>query len=300
MASVTVTEKMRKEATCSICLNLMTEPVSINCEHSFCHMCIEENLKKQRHVTSWLGTYYCPQCVVSFKRGSIRPNKQLQIFIDYIKEIDHKMLCEEHREQLNIFCEDDGQLICWRCERTGQHKGHLTAHVEDVCQGYKEELQKAMNTLKELEDKCKNEKISVRDQITTWEVIVEQQKQKIQSDFKTLYKFLHEEEKTYLWRLEKEKEETLRKLQDNEASLEKQSHELKSHIMELEKKCQGSAQKLLQDVKDTLSRSSSVKLKLPQAIPLKILTVCNVSELHFDMKKIQKEFKCDSESRYSS
>lgn len=291
MASVPITEKMRKEATCSICQKLMTEPMSINCEHNFCHMCISENIKTQRHLTSWVGTYYCPQCVVAFKRANIRPNKQLQIFIDYVKEKDLQMLCEAHGEQLNIFCEDDGQLLCWRCERTGQHKGHLTAQVEEVCQGYKEDLQKTVVNLKKLEDECKNEVIHVRAQITSWETLAEQQRQKIQSDFQTLYKFLQGEEKNYLWRLDKEKEETLKRLQDNKANLEKQIYELRSHILELEKKCQGSAQKLLQDVKDTLSRSSAVKLKFPQDIPLKILTVFNVSDLHFDIKKAQKTFK---------
>lgn len=72
------------------------------------------------------------------------------------------------------------------------------------------------------------------------------QRQKIQSDFKNLQCFLHEEEKSYLWRLEKEEQQTLSRLRDYEVGLGLKSNELKSHIQELEEKCQGSAQKLLQ------------------------------------------------------
>lgn len=75
---------------------------------------------------------------------------------------------------------------------------------------------------------------------------MELQRQKIQADFKDLQNFLQEEEQVYLWRLEQEKEETLEVLRDNEASLEHTTCKLESHIQDLEDRCQGSAQKLLQ------------------------------------------------------
>lgn len=58
--------------------------------------------------------------------------------------------------------------------------------------------------------------------------------------------FLYKEEISFINQLEKEKEKTKKRLQNNEAMLEKQSLELKNYILELEKKCQGSAQNLLQ------------------------------------------------------
>eukprot|EP00069_Balaena_mysticetus_P019547 bmy_12197T0 len=269
MASTPITKKMREEATCSICLQLMTEPVSINCGHSYCHWCIMSFCEMQ----PWLGLFSCPQCRVPFKMASLRPNKQLGNLIEAIKEMDQEMLCEEHGEKLHLFCEDEGQLICWRCDRGLQHKGHTTALVEDACQGYKEKLQEAVTKLRQLEEECMNLKVFTAKQITEWN------------------SFLHEEEKSYLWKLEKEKEQTLRRLRDNEATLEQKSHELESYILELEHKCQGSAQNLLQDVKDTLSRSWAVKLEQPEALSLDLHTVCNVSELYFDVKKVLRSYQ---------
>ncbi|XP_055988504.1 E3 ubiquitin-protein ligase TRIM38-like [Sorex fumeus] len=282
-------KKMREEVTCFICQKLMTEPVSIDCGHSFCRLCIAGKLERQILGLPWY--IYCPQCQAPFKRESLRPNKQLQNLIETIKEMEREKLCEEHGEKLHLFCEDDEQLICWRCERTPPHKGHRTALVEDVCQNYKEKLQKAVTKLKEVDNLCWIYTQFTNEQITEWEEKVELRRQEIHSDFKTLHNFLHEEEESYLWRLEKEKEQTLNRLLENKAALEKQSQEFKNHILELERKCQDSAQNLLQDIKDSLSRSSDVKMETQKLISLELHTVCNVSELYFDVMKMLKRYQ---------
>ncbi|XP_035584397.1 E3 ubiquitin-protein ligase TRIM38 isoform X2 [Zalophus californianus] len=289
--------KMKEEATCAICLSLMSEPMSISCGHSYCKLCIVSFLEKQETSVNMVA---CPHCRAPFHLTSLRPNKQLGSLIEVIKEMEHEMSCEEHGEHLHLFCEDESQLICWRCERSPQHKGHHTALIEDVCQDYKtlftqfflqEKLQNAVTNLRQLEEECMKLKVFTTKQISEWNEKTDIQKQKIQSDFKDLQRFLQEEEKSHLWRLEKEKEQTLKRLRDDEATLEQKSQELKSHILELEEKCQGSAQKLLQDVKDTLRRSWAVTLERPEAHSLELDTVCSVSELYFDVKKMLRSYQ---------
>ncbi|KAM9666583.1 E3 ubiquitin-protein ligase TRIM38 isoform 4-T4 [Trichechus inunguis] len=167
MASATPAKKMKEEATCSICLNLMVDPVSISCGHSYCRLCIEGFLENVSH-TQPQQEFLCPQCRAPFQMASLRPNKQLGNLIEAIKEINCEMVCEEHGEQLHLFCEDDGQLICWRCERAPQHKGHTTALVEDVSQGYKEKLQKVVTNLRQLNNECMNLKALTTKQISEW------------------------------------------------------------------------------------------------------------------------------------
>ncbi|XP_004695746.1 PREDICTED: E3 ubiquitin-protein ligase TRIM38-like [Condylura cristata] len=293
MASAAATMKMREEATCSICLELMTDPLSINCGHSFCRRCIEDILGWKRSVTSSHEKFSCPLCQTPFQRESLRPNRQLENLIESIRELESEKLCEDHGEQLHLFCEDDGQLICWRCERSPRHRGHNTALVKDICPDYREKLKKAVTKLRDLQEQCKSQKLLTREQITEWEENIELERQKIQSDFENLHNFLREEEKCFLWKLETEREQILRKLRGSEASLKKQSLELENHILELEEKCQSSAQNLLQDVKDTLSRSSSVKLKMSKVLSLEPQTVCNVSELYLDVKKILRSYQAN-------
>lgn len=128
-------------------------------------------------------------------------------------------------------------------------------------------------------------------QITEWKEKIETQRQKIKSDFKSLQTFLCLEEKSYLWRLNKEEEEMLKRLRDSEASLSQKSAELMGRILELEAKCQSSPQKLLQDVKDTLSRNWMVKLETPETAPMEIHTMCNVSELYLDVRKMLRRYQ---------
>ncbi|XP_006888701.1 PREDICTED: tripartite motif-containing protein 38 [Elephantulus edwardii] len=286
MASATPAKKMREEATCAICLHLMVNPTSISCGHSYCYQCIVDLHENLNHMQGQQEKYFCPQCRAPFQMSSLRPNKQLGSLIEAFKEMSPEMVCGKHEEQLHLFCEDDGQLICWRCERIAQHKGHTTALVEDVYQGYKEKLQEAMTNLKQLNDECMIQKASARKQIDKWKEMTEVQRKKIQSDFRTLHSFLYQEEKFYLWRLKREEEENLRRLRHSEENLELKSCELISYIMDLEEKSRGSPQKLLQDVKGTLDRCGAVKLETPETHSLELGTVCNVPELYFDIKKM--------------
>ncbi|XP_019488728.1 PREDICTED: E3 ubiquitin-protein ligase TRIM38-like [Hipposideros armiger] len=288
MASATATQKMREEATCSICLSLMTEPQSISCGHSFCQRCLEGFLDNHGHQQPNLRQHPCPQCRAPFNRTSLRPNKQLGSLIEAMKKLDLEMMCKEDGEKLHLFCEDDGQLICWRCERSPQYKGHDTALVEDACPGYKELLQEAVSNLRELEKECRNQNMFVTKQIAEWNRKVELHRQKIQDDFKNLQSFLREEEKSFLWRLEKENEQTLKVLRDSEASLKQKRRELNRQIQDLEDRCQGSAQKLLQvrlSTRKKERRGSVPERWRGQWTPFIIRKV----ELH--RQKIQDDFK---------
>ena len=54
MASAVPLTMMWEEVTCSICLDPMVEPMSIECGHSFCQGCISEVGKE--------GGSVCPVC----------------------------------------------------------------------------------------------------------------------------------------------------------------------------------------------------------------------------------------------
>ncbi|XP_015416973.1 PREDICTED: E3 ubiquitin-protein ligase TRIM38, partial [Myotis davidii] len=225
------------------------------------------------------------------ERHSLRPIKQLGSLIDALREqeqeqeeqqqqqqqqeqqLDQEPSCQEHGERLHLFCEDDGQLICWRCERHGQHKGHNTELLEDVSPGYREKLQEAVRKLRQLEEECTNQKAFMAMQIAQWKV-----RMGGLSPWPLEGTALGSGE-------ESEEERILQRLRVSEADLDQQSRQLESHILELEERCQGSAQKLLQDVKGALSRSQAVRLETPEALVLEIETECDVPEVYFDLRK---------------
>ncbi|XP_055988117.1 E3 ubiquitin-protein ligase TRIM38-like [Sorex fumeus] len=290
MASGTSITAMREEATCSICLELMTGPVSIDCGHTFCCTCIMQFFENQKQESLLLGTFQCPVCRAYFQQESIRPIKQLENLIDTIKKVEHESLCEEHGEKLCLFCEDDSQFICWRCERTAQHQGHTTVLIEEVSPRSKM-FQETVTKLREVNDEYKTLKLDTEDQITKWKSVLEHRRQRIQSEFKNLHTFLHEEEKSYLWRLEEEKKKISTVLENRVATLENKSQELQMCILELERNRKGSAHELLKDTTDTLNMMSAMAFNTPKSFYRNVRTMCTVSELYFDPKKILEQYQ---------
>ncbi|CAH2218778.1 tripartite motif-containing 7-like [Pelobates cultripes] len=64
---------LRDELTCSVCLNIYTEPVTLPCGHSFCRVCIE-NVLDIREVRG----YSCPECrFILRKKPELKRNHRL-------------------------------------------------------------------------------------------------------------------------------------------------------------------------------------------------------------------------------
>ncbi|XP_047463005.1 finTRIM family, member 82 [Mugil cephalus] len=69
--------------SCTLCQNLLRDPVAIPCGHSFCMDCISGYWNE----ADYTGIYICPQCKITFtQRPVLRPNATLSMVAEKIKK----------------------------------------------------------------------------------------------------------------------------------------------------------------------------------------------------------------------
>ncbi|XP_073492191.1 E3 ubiquitin-protein ligase TRIM39-like [Aquarana catesbeiana] len=113
-----------EELSCSICLNLYTEPVSLRCGHIFCRNCIVTVLDTQEGS----GVYSCPECREEYvERPTLEKNRKLCNIVENFRSTQQN---EEKSEILCTYCVDSpvgAVKSCLQCENSMCDK-HLTAH----------------------------------------------------------------------------------------------------------------------------------------------------------------------------
>ncbi|XP_017277656.1 tripartite motif-containing protein 16-like protein [Kryptolebias marmoratus] len=168
------TQKYEEEFCCSICLELLKDPVTIPCGHNYCMSCIQrcwgEEDQKQ--------TYSCPQCKRKFKfRPSLQKNYMLAEAIEQLGKLQtaphhssssqpvdldsdagterkSKIICSSHKKVTELFCRTHRQCICTLCCVEG-HKGHDVVSPETGRTELEKELhmtlQKVQQTIQDRE-----------------------------------------------------------------------------------------------------------------------------------------------------
>ncbi|XP_078497891.1 E3 ubiquitin-protein ligase TRIM39-like [Lissotriton helveticus] len=267
MAAAAQLGNLQEEATCSICLECFTDPVTIDCGHNFCRPCITLTWERGD------GNYPCPQCRATSCGKNLRPNKQLGNIVDMLKQFhlppvkpQGENLCEKHEEKLRLFCAEDQRLICLVCRESNEHKTHSVTPVEEAAEEYKVKLQEWLRLLKKkeeyiLESKVKEEERckTIRDKLTT-------EKRKIDSEFEKLRQLLKENEQRLHRRLQEMKKKITMVENANITKLSNQITSLNALITEIENQCEEPAWELLKDVRSTLSRCNNVPIQCPEAV----------------------------------
>ncbi|XP_045039541.2 tripartite motif-containing protein 5 isoform X2 [Desmodus rotundus] len=260
---------IKEEVICPICLELLTEPLSLDCGHTFCKACITANNKES--TVSKEGGSRCPVCQSSYHPGNLRPNRHMANIVEKLQKVklspeeeQKRDLCESHGEKLLLFCKEDGKVICWLCERSQEHRGHHTLLMEEVAQEYQKKLQAALDRLKAEELVAKKLDTGFKKKRTSWKNLIQNESQIVRDYYKKLRGFLDTEEQKELQKLAKEEGDVLHDLEQSESELVQQSLVLRDLMSELEHRLQGSMVKMLQDVNDIMERSKTFTLKKPK------------------------------------
>ncbi|XP_024147976.1 nuclear factor 7, brain [Oryzias melastigma] len=201
-----------EDLTCSVCLSLFTEPVTLFCGHSFCRECITTFLSSQR---------CCPQCrsEVYMEKTSLTTNHALKSLAERTKEIErikkesgtdsqvNEWLCSEHEEKLKLFCVTDQQFVCLICRDGEKHEGHKFKPVKEAAESLKKEFQVFLQTVSAEISAAEKRAKTQNEEITK----TKEKSQKLISQISCQFQEMHK----FLWKREAEIKNEL-KLKENE------------------------------------------------------------------------------------
>ena len=149
-------ENLKKQVTCSICLDTYTDPKILSCFHTFCCKCLKEHARK----THRQGKFRCPECQaeIDLPEGN-RFDRLSTSFIHnsllgLLETEDREDLlrppfCSQHKnERLRYFCSSCEVCICPVCFAE-DHRGHEFDVIEKVLQEDKKYIMLNVETIKE-------------------------------------------------------------------------------------------------------------------------------------------------------
>ncbi|XP_040106078.1 tripartite motif-containing protein 26 [Oryx dammah] len=263
MAASAPLRSLEEEVTCSICLDYLRDPVTVDCGHVFCRSCTTDI----RPVSG--GRPACPLCKKPFKKETIRPVWQLASLVENIErlkvdrgrqpgeaaqeQVDAR-LCERHREKLHYFCEDDGKLLCVLCRESREHRPHSAILVEKAAQPHREKILNHLSTLRRDRDKIQGFQAKGEADILAALKKLQDQRQCIVAAFEQGHQFLREREQHLLGQLAKLEQELTEGREKFKTRGVGELARLAQVISELEGRVQQPAADLMQDTRDFLNR----------------------------------------------
>uniref|UniRef100_A0A3P8S1F0 Tripartite motif containing 50 n=1 Tax=Amphiprion percula TaxID=161767 RepID=A0A3P8S1F0_AMPPE len=230
-------QSLEEQLRCPVCLDVFTEPLMLQCGHSYCRCCV-------RSMTmDMLGQLQCPVCRCAVDGDSPPPNLSLARIIEVLQEMsvsdgDQQDFCPQHDNPLSLYCEAEQVLICGLCGSIGAHRGHKITPVSSVYSRMKEDISCLMTEFQ-------HQRHKVEDQICKMaynksRIINESDVMKwmIRKEFGELRRCLEEEEVGFMEQVETSTTALI-------ASLQNQTDQLNQNLNQLQK-----VQNTLQDLSD--------------------------------------------------
>ncbi|XP_004648584.1 E3 ubiquitin-protein ligase TRIM58 [Octodon degus] len=297
--------RLQEDASCAVCLDLLRAPVSVDCGHSFCAACVHALLDAPGRSEA-----PCPQCRAAFRPEGVRPNRQLAALVDGVRRLvlaegsaeDAGVVerCALHGQELALFCLQDGHALCRACAAGEEHRGHRTAELQEAVEEHRVKLQLALEAVRKEAEEAAEQEVTVGKKIVVWKEKMEVQRHRFRLEFEKHRGFLALEEQLQLRRLEEEERATLHRLRDSRVQMAQHSKALKELVEELEQRSQRPALRLLEGVREVLSRSKAAARLEPEAIPLELRTVCHIPGMRDMMRRFQVDVTLDPTTAHPS
>nr|XP_036851453.1 probable E3 ubiquitin-protein ligase TRIML1 [Manis javanica] len=280
-------ETFREELTCFICLDYFNSPVTTECGHSFCLVCLLRSWEEQSTPLS------CPECWRTLETPHFQPNEHLRRLAAMGRQLRSQVLHSEGEPgssgktlaDSKVFSDEEQGASPFSTQWHGVNRGYLSREAEKhhkvrlaSLHKKKKETQVILTHEKERVILCKEETKAC--------------KQVVVCEYIKMHQFLKEEEQLQLLLLEEEERENLKKLRDSEMALTQQLGSLSKMIEQMESMCHNSILKSFEDVRGTVERGEAVLLQCPEATTME-LTLCRITGMREMLRKFSTDVTLD-------
>ncbi|XP_055486158.1 nuclear factor 7, brain-like [Leucoraja erinacea] len=234
MAAKDPVEGLTEEIVCPICLDFFTDPVSLECGHNFCRSCITQSWDRE-------GKNSCLECREEFADRTLMASRALARLSEKARtlsldraEMESKLQCEEHQEELKLFCETDKKLICVVCAAGREHKSHSFMLVDEAVETYKDQVNSSIHSLTKNKSEIQRMEQQQKQKISG---VLEQShnlQSKITSQFVKLHQVLTEEEHRALADIWEEEKKILNIMENNLRKIGKQLKSIQVDLLKLQ------------------------------------------------------------------
>uniref|UniRef100_UPI00398F691C nuclear factor 7, ovary-like n=1 Tax=Pristiophorus japonicus TaxID=55135 RepID=UPI00398F691C len=227
MASSQQVGNWTENLNCPICLDFFTDPVSLECAHNFCRSCITQCWEKKE-------TNSCPECRAEIPEINLRVNRPLANLAEKArklnltpKEKESKRHCEEHQEELKLFCETDKKLICYTCRDAREHREHRFMPIKEAVGIYKHQVKSSLDSLTKKKSEVLETALQQKEKISEIKEQSSSLQTRITSEFAKMHQILTEKEQRLIRDLREQEgkivatmEKNLREIQENLNSIQ--------------------------------------------------------------------------------
>ncbi|XP_055487816.1 zinc-binding protein A33-like [Leucoraja erinacea] len=234
MASKRQVESWTEEVVCPICKDFFTDPVALDCGHNFCRSCITQSWDRE-------GRNSCPECREESANRTPRVNRALVRLSEKARTLSlnlnakkSKLQCEEHQEELKVFCKTDKKLICLNCATAGEHESHSLMLIEEAIEFYKEQVKSSFESLTEKESEIQKMEQKQKESISG----VQEESHKLQSlltsQFAELHQILTEKEQRLLGNVREEEEKIVKTMEKNLQEIQENLNSIQVELSKLQ------------------------------------------------------------------